>query len=324
MSEHPTSAGTPTEWTTLIHAGVSGTFMRLPHLPPVTEGLRATDAKAAIYGIPWEASMSRSGANYGPRQIREISCQFTGYNARLDIDLLELLRPVDCGDCIVAAGNAQRTFERAQADLAAILGAGALPVTFGGDHAITIPAVRAVGAAHANPGLVLVDAHLDTAPQIDGDPLNHACPIARAVDAGFDPAHMVLIGISGWMNPRSELDFCREHGITIIWLEDVWERGTAWAVERAREIAADGTDGVYLTVDVDAMDLAHAAGTCAPTPGGLTSREAIELVRGVASAGLLGVDVVETAPSLEATAGTSLIAARLAIEAMAYHAVART
>jgi arginase family enzyme len=193
-------------------------------------------------------------------------------------------------------------------------------VTFGGDHAVTIPAVRAVGAAHERPGLVLVDAHLDTAPHIDGDPLNHACPIARAVDAGFDPAHIVLVGISGWLNPRSELDYCRERGITVIWIEDIWEHGTAWAIRRAREIAGKQTDGVYLTFDVDALDAAFAPGTCAPTPGGLTSREAIELVRGIASGGLLGLDVVETAPSLEPTAATSLMAARLAIEAMAMHA----
>lgn len=311
---------TPAEWTTLLHAGIGGTFMRQPHVPPASDALRAAEAGAAIYGIPWEASMGRSGANYGPRQIREISCQFIGYNARLEFDMVEVLRPVDCGDCVVAPGNAQRTFERAQADLSAIIAGGALPVTFGGDHAVAIPAVRAVAAAHRDPGLILFDAHLDTAPQIDGDPLNHACPIARAVDAGFDPEHIVLVGISGWMNPRSELEYCREHGISVIWVEDVWERGTGWAVERALEIAGGATSGIYLTVDIDVMDAAHAAGTCAPTPGGISSREAIELVRGVSRHGLLGMDVVETAPSLEATTATSLIAARLAIEAMAGHA----
>ncbi len=104
-----------------------------------------------------------------------------------DFDVLDALSPVDCGDCNVIPGDPTRTFERAQADLEAILRAGALPVTLGGEHSVTIPAVRAVRAVHDNPGLILVDTHLDTAPDVGGELLSHCCPITRAVDAGFDP-----------------------------------------------------------------------------------------------------------------------------------------
>jgi arginase family enzyme len=185
---------------------------------------------------------------------------------------------------------------------------------------VTIPAVRAVRAQFANPGLILVDTHLDTAPDVGGELLSHCCPITRAVDAGFDPAHIVLVGISGWMNPRTELLYCREHGITVIWLEEIWDRGIAWAVERSIEVAHGGTDGVYLSFDIDSLDAAFAPGTCCPTPGGLTSREAIELVRGISAPGLLGVDVVEVAPSLDSTPATALLGGRVALEAMAAHA----
>ena len=161
---------------------------------------------------------------------------------------------------------------------------------------MTIPAVRAIREHVADPGLVLIDVHLDTAQDVGGEELNHCCPITRAVDAGFDPEKIVLVGISGWMNPRTEIDYCREHGITVIWLEDLWEHGTKQVAERAREVAGAG-DGIYLSFDVDSLDAALAPGTCCPTPGGLTSREAIELVRGVCAGGLLGVDVVEAAPS---------------------------
>jgi agmatinase len=309
-----------TMWTSLLHAGLAGSFLRLPHVQPDTEQLRAHDARAAIYGIPFDATnISRTGANYGPRGIREVSVQFLSYNATLDFDVVDALSPVDCGDCDIALANPQKTFERAQADITSILGAGALPVSLGGDHSITIPAVRAVREKFADPGLVLIDTHLDTALDVGGEELNHCCPITRAVDAGFDPAKIVLIGMSGWMNPRTEINYCRERGITVIWLEDLWEAGTAQAVERALELAGAG-DGIYLSFDVDALDAAHAAGTCCPTPGGLTTREAIELVRGVSSHGLLGVDVVETAPSLDAGPGTALIAGRVALEAMAFHA----
>jgi agmatinase len=310
----------PTMWSSLLHAGVVGSFMRLPYVTPDAEELRAANARAAIYGIPFDATnISRTGANYGPRGIREVSCQFLPYNATLDFDLTEALNPIDCGDCDIALANPEKTFARAQADIGAIVDAGALPVTLGGDHSITIPAVRAVRERVADPGLVLVDMHLDTAQDVGGEKLNHCCPITRAVDAGFDPGKVALVGISGWMNPRSELAYCREHGITVIWLEEIWERGANWAAARALEVAGAG-DGIYLSFDVDSLDAAHAPGTCCPSPGGLTSREAIEIVRGVARNGLVGVDVVETAPSLDATPATALIAGRVALEAMAFHA----
>jgi agmatinase len=312
--------GDTTMWTGLLHTGLVGSFLRLPHVAPDTEALRRHGARAAIYGLPFDATnISRTGANYGPRGIREVSCQFTSYNATLEFDLVEALSPVDCGDCAIALANPERTFARAQSDLSAILAADALPVTFGGDHSITIPAVRAVHERVADPGLVLIDTHLDTAVDVGGEQLNHCCPITRAVDAGFDPHKIALVGISGWMNPRSELAYCREHGITVIWLEDLWEKGTARVVEDTLSVAASG-DGVYLSFDVDALDAAHAPGTCCPTPGGLSTREAIELVRGVARGGLLGVDVVETAPSLDTTPATALIAGRVALEAMAFYA----
>ncbi len=308
-------------WNSILHSGLAGSFMSFPHVPPDADALRQAGAKAAIYGIPFDStSISRTGANYGPRGMREVSCQFLTYNATLDFDVADALAPVDCGDCDLALANPAVTFERAKADLLEILRAGALPVTLGGDHSVTIPAAWAVREHVADPGLVLIDTHLDTAPDVGGEELNHCCPITRAVDAGFDPARMVLIGMSGWMNPRTEIEYCRERGIRVIWLEEIWKKGTAWAVAEAVKVARDGSDGVYLTFDVDSLDAAHGAATCCPTPGGLTSREAIELVRGVAAGGLLGVDVVEVAPSLEATPATSLMGVRIAVEAMAFHA----
>jgi agmatinase len=321
MSATREPSGDGTMWTTLLHAGLAGSFMRFPHVAPDTEALVAAGARAAVYGIPFDGTnISRTGANYGPRGMRDVSVQFLTYNAMYDFDVAEALSPVDCGDCAVIPGDTAGTFARAQADLEAILSADALPVTLGGEHSITIPAVRAVSSAYENPGLVLVDTHLDTAPDVGGEPLSHCCPITRAVDAGFDPAHIVLVAISGWMNPRTELAYCREQGITVIWLEEIWERGTGWAVDRARSVARDGTDGVYLSFDVDSLDAAHAPGTCCPTPGGLTSREALQLVRGISAGGLLGVDVVEVAPSLDPTPATALIGGRIALEAMAFHA----
>lgn len=309
-----------TMWTSLLHAGLAGSFMHFPHVPANEAALRDAGAKAAIYGIPFDSTnISRTGSNYGPRGIRDVSVQFLTYNAMLDFDVAEALSPVDCGDCDVIPGAPAPTFERAQADLEQILRSGALPVTIGGEHSVTIPAVRAVRATYADPGLILVDTHLDTAPDVGGELLSHCCPITRAVDAGFDPAKIALVGISGWMNPRTELEYCRDRGITVIWLDEIWEHGSAWAAAKANEVARAAGDGVYLSFDIDSLDAAHAPGTCCPTPGGLSSREALELVRAIAAPGLVGVDVVEVAPSLDATPATALLGGRIALEAMAYH-----
>lgn len=311
----------PTMWDGPLHAGLAGSFAGLPFVPPDAAALRQRHAGAAIYGLPFDAgSVGRPGASHGPRAIREISYHHLTYYATVDFDLAAVLAPVDCGNCQVVPGNAERTFAHAQADLGEILAAGALPVMFGGDHSVTIPAVRAIRERLADPGLVLLDTHLDTATDVAGEQLNHCCPVARAVDAGFDPAKIVLVGISGWMNPRSELDYCRANGIAVIWLEQIWEHGTDWAVARAREISRAADDGVYLSIDIDCLDSAHAPGTCTPTPGGLSIREVLELVRGVARGGLAGLDVVEVAPTLEPTPASALVAGRLALEAIAYHA----
>jgi agmatinase len=308
-------------WTSLLHAGLAGSFMRFPHVPPDAKALGAAGARAAVYGIPWDStSISRTGANYGPRGMRDISCQFLTYNSDLDFDVADALTPVDCGDCDVILANAEKTFANAQRDIGQILDAGAIPLTLGGDHSVSIPAVRAVADRFKRPGLVLLDTHLDTAADVAGETLNHCCPISRAVDAGFPPDHIVLIGINGWQNPRSELEYCKTHGITVIGLREIWIRGTESVIKQALTIAATGTDGIYLSVDIDALDSAYAPGTCTPTPAGMTPREMIELVQGISVAGLLGVDIVEVAPSLEASSVTTKMGVRVALDALAFHA----
>ncbi len=315
-AESSTIVGTDM-WSSLLHAGLAGTFMKMPFVPPQEEALREAGVDVAFYGIPWDStSISRTGANYGPRGMREVSCQFLPYNASIDVDLAAELTMADCGDADVVLANAERTFAAAQADIEEIVAAGAVPAVLGGDHSVTIPAVRAVAKARPGAGLVLIDSHLDTATQVGGEELNHCCPIPRAIEAGFDPARTVLIGMGGWLNPTDELNYCREHGIEVIWIEELWDRGTAPAIERALEIAG-GEEGVYLSFDIDALDAAYAPGTCVPTPGGLTAREAIELVRGIGARGLAGVDVVEVAPSLDATSKTAGLGIRILLESLA-------
>jgi agmatinase/guanidinobutyrase len=244
--------------------------------------------------------------------------QFTNFQATYDFDLFERLPLADGGDCNVALGNTVKTFARVEADITEIVAGGAIPVVFGGDHSVSIPVGKAAKRPGTSPGWVQFDTHLDAAPHVGGEELNHCCTITRAVDNGYDPSKIVLVGINGWLNPKTELKYCRDNDIRVIWLEEIWEHGAAWVVEQILERV--GEEGFYLTFDVDALDAAYAPGTCAPTPGGMTMREALQIVRGISPAGLIGVDIAETAPAHDHSTRTQLIAARIALEALAFHA----
>ena len=127
-----------------------------------------------------------------------------------------------------------------------------------------------------------MDTHFDTAVDVGGEMLSHCCPITRAVDAGFDPKNIVIIGTSGWMNPRSELAYCLEKGITLLPLEKVWEMGPDAVAEKAVSVASNGTNGVYLTLDIDVLNSSYAPGTGVPTTCGMTPREMLAAIIGPA------------------------------------------
>jgi arginase family enzyme len=265
-----------TAFSGLLHAGTGGTFMRLPFVPPKTDILEANNVSAAFVGFPWDSMcISRTGTNYGPRAVREASDQFTFFNANRNVDLRQSYSFADCGDVPVIPGSAVATMARAETIISTILSAGAMPITVGGDHSITIAGVRAFRKTYHNPGLILVDSHLDTADDVGGEPLNHACPIARAVDSGFDPTKIVIVGYNG-----------------------------------------NGTDSVYLTFDIDAIDGAYAPGTGVPAPGGLTSREAIALVSELSKVGLGAMDIVEVSPPYDHDGITSRLAMQIILEAL--------
>ncbi|MCT8974247.1 agmatinase [Microbaculum marinisediminis] len=302
----------------LLHAGSGGTFMRLPHVAADAQTITENGINVAFLGFPWDAMcISRTGANYGPRALREASDQFSFYNANLNLDLREHYKFADCGDVPVVPGAAIRTMDRAEAMILDVLKGGAMPVVLGGDHSVTIACARAFRKHHDNPGLILVDSHFDTAIDVGGEELNHACPIARAIDAGFDPRKIVIIGTNGWLNPKAELEYAREQGISLMPLETIMEKGPIAVGREARAIAGAGTDSVYLTFDIDAIDGAYAPGTGVPAPGGLTSREAIALVSELGRGGLGGLDVVEVSPPYDHDGITSRLAVRLVLETLA-------
>lgn len=308
----------------LLHAGTHGTFMRLPAMKADAKKLKDAKVTAAILGFPWDAMcISRTGTNYGPRAIREAGDQFSFYNASTGMDLNEHYRFADCGDVPVVPGAAVTTMDRAQAMVSEILKGGAMPVTIGGDHSITIACVRAFAKAYKKPGLVLVDSHFDTALEVGGETLSHCCPITRAVDAGFDPRRIAIVGTGGWMNPKTELAYIKKQGITLFTIEQVWAEGAKAIAKKAAAVASKGADGIYVTYDIDVIDAAYAPGTGVPAPGGLSSREALTMAYELGRMGIAGFDLVEVSPSWDHDGITSRLAVRLILEALAGNADAR-
>ena len=197
--------------------------------------------------------------------------------------------------------NAPKTVDLVADAMGEALKAGAMPLLCGGEHITTIGGSLAVDRhAPGTYGLILMDTHLDTAPHVGGETINHCCPITRAMELdSFDPATCVIIGPHGAMNPKTEYAYVREAGVTVFHVSDVDRLGARAVAEQAVAIASAGTDGVYFSFDIDCLDSSVAPGTCVPTMGGLTSREALAMVSVIGTADLVAMDVTEVAPAYD-------------------------
>lgn len=286
------------------------TFMRLPY----RTDLAGVDV--AMLGVPFDSGTSyRPGARLGPREIRSQSSLIRPYSYFQKISPFELLTIVDAGDVDAPPVGIEPAYAAIEAALDAILAAGAIPLAVGGDHSISLPALRAVSRVHGPLALVQFDAHIDTWGDYFGGRYFHGSPFRRAIEEKvIDPRRYVQIGIRGSMYGEDE-DFAyqRGQGVTTIDIGMVKRDGVAATMTRVREIAGDGP--VYVTFDIDSVDPAFAPGTGTPEVGGLTSYEAQELVRGLAGLHLVGCDVVEVAPVFDGPGQiTSLLAANIMFE----------
>lgn len=311
---------------TILHAGIA-TFLNAPYVPPRQVDLLQSGANTAVIGLPFDGTtVTRPGASHGPRAIRDASSHFAfGENYHYDyaITVSDYLQLVDCGDIDGVAGNAHRTFERAEAALHEIYAAGCFPILLGGDHSVTIPGARALAATMSGRmGYVMFDTHLDTAPEIDGEELSHCTPVHRVLDLpNVDGRNVAIIGIHGAANPKLEVDVAREHGVSVFSIGDIEERGIDDVARQALAIASDGTDCIYLSVDIDVLDGAYAWGTCGPEIGGMTGRELVRALR-IAAGGPIGAaDCVEVAPHLDPSGNTARVGARIVVDILAARAV---
>jgi len=284
------------------------TFMRLPHV---------TDPKGldvAIVGVPFDGGTSyRPGSRYGPREIRNQSSLIRSYSFFQKMSPFDRLNVADAGDIDAAPVSIEKCYEAVEARIGAIADASARPIVIGGDHSISLPVLRALAKRHGPLALVQFDAHIDTWDEYFGGKYFHGTPFRRAIEERLvDGRRFVQVGIRGPMYGEHDFDFHREHGITVIDIEQMKDRGVAWVVAEIRRIA---TGPAYMTFDIDGVDPAFAPGTGTPEVGGLTSHEAQRLVRGLGALSLVGGDIVEVSPLYDGPGQiTAVLASNLMFE----------
>lgn len=285
------------------------TFARLPEVKEV----RRCDV--AILGIPFDAGTSyRPGARFGPQAIRQASRHLrTQYHPAYDTEPFLQQQVADAGDVACNPFNISEAIEQVQIAATDLLDQVGGIVSLGGDHTIALPLLRAVNH-HVGPvALVHFDAHLDTWDTYFGAPYTHGTPFRRAAEEHLflDGASM-HVGIRGPLYSRADLENDKELGFKVIHCDAFQTHGVQHVVERIRDRV--GTHPLYLSIDVDVLDPAHAPGTGTPEIAGMTTRELVGVLRGLAGLRIVSADVVEVAPAYDHAELTSLAAATIAFE----------
>ncbi len=284
------------------------TFARLPRLDQVDR------AGVAILGVPFDAGVSyRPGARFGPSGIRAGSKLLRPYHPELDVDPWGIAQVADAGD--IAPNPFDLLAAVGQVEVAArqVLQNADRLITIGGDHTIALPLLRVMAERHGPIALVHFDAHLDTWHTYFGAPYTHGTPFRRASEEGvLDLDVSSHVGIRGPIYDRKDLVEDRALGFAIVSTMEVARRGVDEAIDRVRSRVGDRP--VYISIDIDVLDPAHAPGTGTPEPGGLTFRETQQILRGLTDLNLVGADVVEVAPAYDHAELTTIAAANLVYE----------
>jgi guanidinobutyrase len=284
------------------------TMMRLPSLPSA-EGL-----DACFVGVPLDTGTSnRSGARFGPRQIRAESCLIRPYNMATRAAPFDSLSIADIGDIAINTFDLQKSIGIIEAAYDEILSHGCKPLTLGGDHTIALPILRAIRRKHGPLGLVHIDAHADVNDTMFGEKIAHGTPFRRCVDEGLlDGKRVVQIGLRATGYSAEDFDWPRQQGFRVVQAEECWHRSLTPLMAEVREQVGGGP--VYFSFDIDGLDPSYAGGTGTPEIGGLTTPQALEIIRGCRGLDIVGGDVVEVAPPYDPTGNTALTAANLLFE----------
>lgn len=269
----------------------------------------------AVMGIPLDIAVTnRSGARLGPRAIRNASMSLAWERPwPWKTDPLQALKVVDYGDCENTMGGGLTSVRHIEQGISDVLDAGCATLLLGGDHFITYPSLCAHFKKHGPISLIHFDAHTDTWPS-SGEGINHGTMFYKAAKEGIVlPERSIQIGI------RTTNDDTL--GYEIASAIDVHENSTHSIVQRIKDRVGDSP--AYITFDIDCLDPAFAPGTGTPVPGGLSSFQALSIIRGLVGINLIGMDVVEVAPAYDHAELTALAGAQIAIELLALYAECR-
>ena len=289
------------------YTGVA-TFMRAPLVCDPSK------LDIALIGVPFDGGVeNRPGQRHGPREIRNMSSLMRTVHHVTRVNPYKLCRVADMGDVPI---NNAFNIEASHADITefyrSVHAAGALPLSAGGDHSVSLPILRAI-AADRPVGMVHIDAHTDTCDEELGSRFTHGTPFRRAVEEGLlDPKRTVQIGIRGAQNTEEGWAFSLESGMRVIFIEEFSKLGVEAAIAEARRVVGDGP--TYVSFDVDSLDPAFAPGTGTPEVGGMTTIEAQALLRGLRGLDLIGGDVVEVSPPFDPSGNTALVGATMMYE----------
>ena len=294
------------------------TFMRAPHVTDLT------GVDAIVYGLPFDTATSyRSGPRFGPEAIRSASALLRPYNPALDVNLVETLSLVDYGDLPVSPGDTERTYAQVEEALAPVIEAGVFVAAMGGDHSVTLAELRALTKRYGPLALVQLDSHGDVWDRYFGQPFFHGTTFKRAVEEGvIDAAASVQAGMRGSLYGAEDIDVAKDMGFTVLTTDELRDLGAAQYGKLVLDTVGDRP--VFMSFDIDFLDPAFAPGTGTPEVGGLSTREAMELVRGCAGLDIVGGDVVEVAPQYDATSNTAQAGAQMLFEILTLVALART
>lgn len=305
MTEGPVG---PVDATQMPRYAGPATFARLPRLDEVGH------ADVAVLGVPFDSGVSyRPGARFGPSHIRQSSRLLRPYNPAQDVSPFAAQQVADAGDMGVNPFDIAEAIASIEAGAEETLASAGRLLTLGGDHTIALPLLRCMARRHGPVAVLHFDAHLDTWDTYFGAPYTHGTPFRRAAEEGLiDPLRSLHVGIRGPLYGETDLEESTRLGYATVSCSDYDRLGLCNVVEAMRERLGDGP--VYVSVDIDVIDPGMAPGTGTPESGGLTSRELLTTLRGLAGLDIVSADIVEVAPAYDHAEVTGIAASHVGFE----------
>ena len=294
------------------------TFARLPYVRTLD------DVDLAVVGVPFDTGVTyRVGGRFGPNAVRAASVMLRPYNPSLDVKPFDVLSCIDYGDVAIVPGYTERSYAAIEEAVTPIVDAGIVPLLIGGDHACTLPHLRAT-RSRGPVAVIDFDSHTDAWDDYFGEKYNHGTWMRRAIEEGLvDAAHSIEVGLRGsiydtddWVSLKSEL------GLEYLTTEDLFAIGPGATAARIRERVADRP--AFISFDIDVVDPAYAPGTGTPEAGGPSARDLLAVVRGLRGVDFVGFDVVEVIPAYDPAGQTATVAANLAYEMLSLVALRRS